>query len=199
LPGISAQWNQWSAAMWKDMALHLCIVDLTAPAAQQTKQYSVRYWGLKKYNEGWVGLYPSTYEIEKTTGEDGSTTKVKIVDLEQLAGIPKLAKAEPFWFAGRCYNKIQFAKRDKNNDFGWRCYGEDKKNCEGLYVRKGKQGYVIINYAMNTHQTRQNYGSGPAIWNLFHKYVEDMFFKDSEENYGGFMDEYEEAEDEWPN
>lgn len=193
---MSTTYNQWADLLWKDLGMHLCVVD----SQGVTRQYSTRYWGLKKYNDGWVGFYPSTYKVQQSTDESGGTTEVQVVDLEQLANIPNLKKAEKVYFAGKCYNMVIFQpRRPGDNSMGWRFLGESASEKESIYVRKGKEGYVIINFAMNTNTQRQHYGSRNNAWGWMHDYVEGLFFTvDGEYEDGAFMEEYEDLNgDKW--
>lgn len=196
--GVTYQYNQWSAKIWKDLALHLCILDTQNPEAPFCRNYSVRYWGLKKFDPTWIGFYASNYKVKKLIDEAGNTEDVQINDYDELKKIPTLKKGSNIYFAGRQYKMVNYQARDAKKDFGFRFMAEDKSNNEGLYVRKGSQGYVIINYATNNHTTRQNYGSGNAVWGRLHQFVEKCFYKSLDGEYGdGFCAEYEDAEDEW--
>jgi len=171
---IKTAHNQWAGKMWQDLAIHMCLVD----SAVGTRQYSTRYWGLKKFNDAWIGFYPSTYEVSVSTDEDGGTTKVQIKDMDELAKIPSLKKAEKFWFAGKCYNMTIYQQRvDGDVSKGWRFMGECASEKEAIYVRNFKNGYIILNFAMNTNTTRQHYGSRNNVWGFLHSYVEELFFQ----------------------
>lgn len=200
----TAKWANTTAAnpqlaqfIWRDLAMHFCMLDTTAGAtmeAVKTKQYCTRYWGLDKYGCG-KGFYPSRYTVQVAVDEAGTMADKKINDMDELAKIPSLKKAEKMYFAGKQYKMVNFQLRDKKNDYGWRFLGTCAADKESLYVRKGKQGYIILNFAMNGHPYRQDYGSGQATWGSMHKYVEDIFYKvDGEYEEGAFCEDYEDAD-----
>merc|ERR1719192_2030670 len=151
LAGVSTQYNQWADFYWTNkqctMNWHFCLLD----AGFNVLQYSTKYTELQKYNEAWVGFYPSTYEIQKVVDEAGTTEAQKIVDTDELNRLCDLNPGSSFYFAGLNYKTGKVDKRTADN---WKAFGLCKENNEMLVVRKFKTGWVIFQLAQPGHKTR---------------------------------------------
>lgn len=158
----NTQYNALADVIAPQFNLHFCLVQ---PSTKAIQQYSTGYKELTKFNPAWVGFYPSNYSWEVTIDEAGNKGNIQIDDWEQLNKLPSLNRGEKFFFAGIQYNVGNFDyKEGQNEAMGWQVFCEDKKTSqEGIYIRSYGDTLFIFNYALNTHKTRQTYGSSAVV------------------------------------
>lgn len=176
LAGTSTKYNQWADRMWSDLAVHFCILD----SSFTIKQYSTTYSHLTKINAGWKGFYPSQYNVKVLIDEDGNMGDKKIVDTDELAKVPQLKRGGTFYFANI---KYKVSKMSANLD-NWELLAEDTKDTkEGIFIRKTGDAYLLFNFALQTHTTRQFYGSAPKVAILFQKYINQVILDEDNPNF----------------
>jgi len=183
---MCTHYNTYAELMAQRHNLHVCVLGATKDAngTYPIKNYSVYYNRLKKFNEAWVGFYPSVYPWEVVLDMDGNTDNITIKDTEQLDNIPNLNTAEKFWFAGIQYKTTKVdLKHPSNASWGFDFIAEDKKTTqEGIYIRKTADVYFIVNYALNSNKVRQDFGSAAALCGVLRSYFKTTFLNEDEDD-----------------
>lgn len=193
---LSTEYNQLSDDIfWGKLGLHLCVLDASNFG---TRQYSSKgYAGLAKYNPAWIGFYPSTYTVQVTIDEEGNKADKQIADTQQLTNARNLKKAEKFYFAGNLYKTVKVELKHETNDAkGWMLLAEDKESNEGIYIRKTKQAYIIINFALQTNKTgRTIYGSSGNIAVVLGNWCKKVLMDQDADN--PYLDVSDDDNDDW--